>query len=135
MAMGPVQLLVLGFRNPDFRGEIVGEIERLVESDMVRLIDGLAVYKDGMGELEVMHLRNISRDEAIAAGSKVADLVGLEIEGEISVTRIESTDRPTDSNAWDVLEEIPRNTAAALLLIEHRWAHPSFWAPFVLFGG
>ena len=29
-----------------------------------------------------------------------------------------------DEDAWDVLEDIPNDTAAALLLIEHHWAVP-----------
>ncbi len=29
-----------------------------------------------------------------------------------------------DEDAWDVLEEIPNDSAAALLLIEHHWAVP-----------
>jgi hypothetical protein len=31
MTIGPVQLLVLGFDKPDFRGEIIDELERLRE--------------------------------------------------------------------------------------------------------
>ena len=79
MTLGPVQLLVLGFKNPEFRGEIVQELERLGQSDTVRVIDALAIYKDGTGEIEVMHISNRSREEAIRAGSKVAELIGLEI--------------------------------------------------------
>ena len=45
MAIGPVQLLVLGFDRPDFQGEIRAELERLREDDKVRVIDFLAVYK------------------------------------------------------------------------------------------
>jgi hypothetical protein len=37
-----VQLIVLGFENPEFHGEIIAELE----SDTVRVIDALAVYKD-----------------------------------------------------------------------------------------
>jgi hypothetical protein len=44
MAIGPVQLIVLGFQQPDFHGEIIAELERLRESDTVRVIDALAVY-------------------------------------------------------------------------------------------
>jgi hypothetical protein len=29
-----------------------------------------------------------------------------------------------DEDAWDVLEDIPNDSAAALLLIEHHWAVP-----------
>ncbi len=49
MAIGPVQLLVLGFEHPDFHGEIIEELEKLRESDTVRVIDSLAVYKDADG--------------------------------------------------------------------------------------
>ena len=30
----------------------------------------------------------------------------------------------SDEQAWDVLEEIPNDSAAALLLLEHHWAVP-----------
>src|SRR5256885_2197100 len=30
----------------------------------------------------------------------------------------------SDEKAWDVLEEIPNDSAAALLLLEHHWAVP-----------
>jgi uncharacterized membrane protein len=65
MTLGPVQLLVLGFKNPEFHGDIVRELERLRENDTVRVIDALAVYKDGTGDLEIMHLSNMTRDEAL----------------------------------------------------------------------
>jgi hypothetical protein len=30
----------------------------------------------------------------------------------------------TDEDAWDVLEDIPNDSAAALVLLEHHWAVP-----------
>src|SRR6266542_1392038 len=82
MAIGPVQLIVLGFNHPDFHGEIIAELERLRASDTVRVIDSLVVYKDADGELEVEHLSNLSEQEAIELGSKIGALIGLGIEGE-----------------------------------------------------
>src|SRR3954462_7414624 len=82
MPIGPVQLLVLGFEHPEFHGEIIAELERLNESDTVRVIDALAVHKDAAGEIEVVHLSNLSKDEAVELGSKVGALIGLGIEGE-----------------------------------------------------
>jgi uncharacterized membrane protein len=132
MAIGPVQLLVLGFDKPDFHGEIIAELEKLRESDTVRVIDSLAVYKDADGEVEVMHLSNLTKDEAIELGSKVAALIGLGIEGEegfeagaevgAEKAAEEGIHAFTDEEAWDVVEEIPNDSAAALLLIEHHWA-------------
>jgi uncharacterized membrane protein len=134
MAIGPVQLLVLGFSEPDFRGEILEELERLRESDAVRVIDSLAVWKDADGEIEVMHLSNLSKDEAIELGSKVAALIGLGIDGEEGMVigaevgaeqaAEEGVEVFSDEQAWDALEDIPNDSAAALLLLEHHWAVP-----------
>ena len=134
MAIGPVQLIVLGFTHPDFHGEIIAELERLRESDTVRVIDSLAVYKDANGEIEVEHLSNLTQDEAIELGSKVGALVGLGIEGEEgAVAGAEAGAEAAadggvkvfdDEAEWDVIEDIPNDSAAALLLIEHHWAVP-----------
>src|SRR4029450_7790523 len=82
MAIGPVQLLVLGFNHPNFHGEIIQDVARLRESDPVRVTDALAVHKDADGEIEVQHLSNLTKDEAIELGTKVGALIGLGIEGE-----------------------------------------------------
>ncbi len=131
MAIGPVQLLVLGFDHPDFQGEVIKELELLRESDTIRVIDALAVFKDADGDIEVAHLSNITRDEAIELGTAIGALVGLGIDGEEGMelgaavgaeAGAEGLNVFTDEDAWDVIEEIPNDSAAALLLIEHHWA-------------
>jgi uncharacterized membrane protein len=135
VAIGPVQLIVLGFNHPQFHGEIIAELERLRASDTVRVIDSLAVYKDAAGGVEVEHLSNLSEDEAVELGSKVAALVGLGIEGEegMAAGALAGAEAAaeaggvnvfSDQDAWDVLEEIPNDSAAALILLEHHWAVP-----------
>jgi uncharacterized membrane protein len=133
MAIGPVQLIVLGFTHPDFHGEIIAELERLRESDTVRVIDSLAVYKDANGEIEVEHLSNLTQDEAVELGSKVGALVGLGIEGEegAEVGALAGAEAGADGiqvfdeqAEWDVIEDIPNDSAAALVLLEHHWAVP-----------
>ena len=135
MAIGPVQLIVLGFSHPDFHGEIIQELERLREHDMVRVIDSLVVYKDADGELEVEHLSNLTKDEAIELGSKIGALIGLGIEGEEgaeagAIAGAEEVEAEggvhvfTEEQGWDVLEDIPNDSAAALILLEHHWAVP-----------
>jgi uncharacterized membrane protein len=134
MAIGPVQLIVLGFNHPHFHGEIINELERLRESDTIRVIDSLAVYKNADGELEVEHLSNLTEQEAIELGSKIGALIGLGIEGEEGAeagaaagaeeAAAEGINVFDDAEAWDVLEDIPNDSAAALILIEHHWAVP-----------
>ncbi len=134
MAIGPVQLLVLGFNHPNFHGEVIAELERLRESDTVRVIDSLVVYKDADGELEVEHLSNLSEQEAIELGSKIGALIGLGIAGEEGMeagaaqgaqeAAEEGIDLLGGVDEWDVLEDIPNDSAAALILLEHHWAVP-----------
>jgi uncharacterized membrane protein len=133
VAIGPVQLIVLGFNHPEFHGEIIAELERLKESDTVRVIDSLAVYKDAEGEVEVEHLSNLTEDEARELGSKVGALIGLGIEGDAGMeagaeagaeAAADGIEFFSDEEAWDVIEEIPNDSAAALVLLEHHWAVP-----------
>ncbi len=133
MAIGPVQLIVLGFQHPNFHGEIIAELERLRASDTVRVIDALAVYKDAEGEIEIQHLSNLSTDEAVELGTKIGALLGLAIDGEegMEAGAVAGADAAadgvevfTDEEAWEVLDDIPNDSAAALLLLEHHWAVP-----------
>jgi uncharacterized membrane protein len=133
MAIGPVQLIVLGFPDPNFHGEIIDELEKLRQSDTVRVIDSLAVYKDADGEIEAMHLSNLTDEEAVELGSKVGALIGLGFDGEEGMDEgalagaaaaADGIAPFPEEGAWDVLEEIPNGSAAALLLIEHHWAVP-----------
>jgi uncharacterized membrane protein len=126
---------VLGFRHPDFHGEIIAELERLRASDIVRVIDSLAVYKSADGALEAEHLSNLSEQEAIELGSKIGALIGLGFEGEEGMAAGAEAGAEavaeqggvgvfSGEDAWDVLEEIPNDSAAALILLEHHWAVP-----------
>jgi len=131
MAIGPVQLIVLGFPHPNFHGEIIDELEKLRQSDTVRVIDSLAVYKDADGEIEAMHLSNLTDEEAVELGSKVGALIGLGFDGEEGMDEgaLAGAEAAADGispfpeqDAWDVLEEIPNGSAAAVIMLEHHWA-------------
>ena len=126
---------VLGFHHPDFHGEIIAELERLRESGTVRVIDSLAVYKDADRELEVEHLSDLTEAEAIEVGSKIGALIGLGVEGEegIEAGAVAGAEEVaaeggvhvfSEEEGWDVLEDIPNDSAAALILLEHEWAIP-----------
>ena len=132
MAIGPVQLLVLGFRQPDFRGEVRKELERLRDNDLVRVIDMLAVRKDAGGNVDILHESQLSADEQQAFGAVVGGLIGLGVAGEEGfelgaergASAVEERGGIFDEDTWDVLAEIPEDSAAALVLLEHRWAIP-----------
>jgi hypothetical protein len=121
VTVGPVQLLVLGFEKPAFRGEVLAELERLRESDIVRVVDGLAVYKDAAGSVTSMELGQLNADENAEFGALVGALTGLGVAG--AEARVQGRLLP-QSEIVEVLSGLPTESAAALLLIEHRWAIP-----------
>jgi uncharacterized membrane protein len=134
MAIGPVQLIVLGFEHPEFHGEIIAELDRLRSGDAIRIIDALAVHKDAEGGIEVAHLSTLTKDEAIELGTEIGALIGLGIDGEegmvagaelgAEAAASGAASAFPDEAAWDVLADIPNDSAAALVLLEHHWAVP-----------
>jgi uncharacterized membrane protein len=133
MAIGPVQLLVLGFDRPEFHGEIQAELDRLKENDAIRVVDGIALHKDADGNVTTLRRSDLSDEEASELGAVVGALVGLGAAGlegaragaeagaEATAGGIQLVD---EEEARNIVEEIPNDTAAALILLEHRWAIP-----------
>jgi hypothetical protein len=83
--------------------------------------------------VEVVHLSNLSREEAIEFGSVIGGLIGLGEDGEAGMEAgaIAGAERAAggftplgEPEDWDILEDIPNGSAAGLLLIEHHWAVP-----------
>ena len=109
MALGPIELLVMGFPGNQFTGGILPEIERLVENDVIRLVDALLIYKDDNGDVEVIELDQVDAGQDVASLSRFLD----ESNGLISEEDMEGF--------ADALE--PGSSAAALAF-EHTWFKP-----------
>lgn len=133
MAMGPIQLLIIGFDDPQFRGEVRAELARLRESDVIRLIDLLVVYKHEDGTLERYQHSDLTQEEQEEFGALVGALIGLgaggeegaEVGAELGAAALEGGGHVlSGDDIWYADEAIPPNTAAAIALIEHRWAIP-----------
>jgi uncharacterized membrane protein len=131
--IGPVQMLVVGFEQPDFKGEVLAQLQSLKEHDVVRVIDILLVHKDAAGEVTTRQMSDLSEQEALEFGAITAALVGL---GEAAGGDAEGAARLwsgaggldeaglVEDDLVDVLAEIPDDTAVAIALLEHRWAIP-----------
>lgn len=130
MAFGPVQILVVGFDDPEFKGEIRDELERLREHDVVRLIDLLVVRKDDDGNVTRFRHSDLSQEELENFGAIVGALIGVGADGEEGATAgavlgaaaMEDGQVFDDADTWYVDDAIPPGTAAAVALLEHRWA-------------
>jgi uncharacterized membrane protein len=111
--IGPVQVLVVGFDQPTFTGEVFAEFTRLRKAGVVRLIDVLLVSRSEDGTLETLE-------------APEADLGGLAVEilGQPE-DAAESEIAETDAAAmWSLADAIPPGGTAAVALIEHVWAAP-----------
>jgi uncharacterized membrane protein len=56
MAIGPVQMLVLGFAEPNFTGKIAAELDRLRQLEFIKIVDALVVNKDENGEITALQV-------------------------------------------------------------------------------
>jgi uncharacterized membrane protein len=130
MAFGPVQILVIGFDHPEFKGDIRAELERLRDHDVVRLIDLIVVRKDDDGNIEKLQQSDLSQDELEDFGAIVGALIGVGAAGDDGATEgavlgaaaMEDGHVFDAENTWYVDDAIPPGTAAAIALLEHRWA-------------
>jgi uncharacterized membrane protein len=132
MSIGPVQMLVVGFEGPEFKGEILEELTRLKDEDIIRLIDLIVVKKDDEGNVETLHTSDLSKEEAMEFGAVAGALIGLGAEGEegakagalAGAEAMEDRQAFDDDQVWYAADAIPNGTAAGVALIEHRWAIP-----------
>ena len=93
---------------------MLAELERLRGSDVVRVIDLLVVHKGADGVVQRLHHSDLTAGEADGAGAVVGALIGL---GEA-----EHGDLPSEEESWSLDDAIPIDSAAAIALVEHRWA-------------
>jgi uncharacterized membrane protein len=131
--IGPVQLMVVGFDDPDFKGQVLAQLEKLRDQELVRVIDILLVHKDDAGEVTTRQITDLSSEEATDLGQAVSALIGL---GEAIGGDAEGAARMwsgageaddagiSEDDLIDVLAEIPNGSAVAIALLEHRWAIP-----------
>ena len=132
MSIGPVQMLILGFEDPQFKGEALAELEKLKEADIIRVIDALVVWKDAEGNVAILQDSDLTQDEAMEYGAIVGGLIGLGMGGEEGLEAGAELGAEAgadghlidDEEVWYAVDAIPPNTAAAIALFEHRWAIP-----------
>jgi uncharacterized membrane protein len=131
MTFGPVQMLVVGFAGTEFTGEIMQELKRLKEADIVRLVDMIVVRKQD-GQVETVQASDLSVEEAEDFGALVGALIGAGMgeeegveAGLIAGAEAGSDGHIIDENqVWYLADAVPEGTTAAVALLEHRWAIP-----------
>lgn len=109
MSLGPIEVLVVGFPGNQFNGEILPELERLVEAGTISLVDGLFLRKDGEADVEFFELEEVGADESVARLAGLLD----QVESLIS-----------DDDVAELAAGLDPDSSAAILVFEHTWAKP-----------
>jgi len=109
MALGPIEIVVIGFPGNQFSGLIVPELERLVEAGTVTIVDGLLAIKEDDGSTSIIELSEVGGDSEAAGLAAVLD----HVEGLIS-----------DEDAEAFTSQLEPGTSAAILAFEHSWMKP-----------
>ncbi len=109
MALGPIEVLVVGFPGNRFNGEILPELERLVEAETIAIVDGLFLMKDADGDIEFIEF---GEDDANADAARLASLM----------TQVDSL--ISDEDVEELAAPLEPESSAAMLVFEHTWAKP-----------
>jgi hypothetical protein len=131
--LGPVQLLVIPWAEGTSDLAVVEQLRRLREHDAIGMLDLLFVAKDEMGNIAQLEQGDLTAEEAATFGGLVAALFGLAAgreegdpaEGEAGDAFADTTGVLRDAgDTWFLADAIPAGGAAAIALVEHRWATP-----------
>lgn len=106
MSMGPIELVVLRFPGNDFRGEILPEIQRVVDGGVIRIIDILLAIRIGDDPVRVMEIEELA-DEVLQRFQPVVS---------------EVTGMLTEQDAYALSAGLGPDSSIALLIFEHAWA-------------
>lgn len=118
--LGPVQALVLGVDAQGSDEMISAELQDLGNETAIRVIDLLRVRRGVDGELH----RMATIDPSGMPGTLVEALLFTGHERNSSSAGGPPTEEPQTGGTWFLADRVPRGSAVAILLVEHRWAIP-----------
>lgn len=150
MSLGPLQLIVIGFDNPEPDGSVLAELNAVRDQGFIRLVDALGVYKDQDGAIWSAEVSDLSEDETLLAGAAIgafiaAGAAGAEVPLELDADTAASivadvaaegalagAERAAEVYEFgmdpeavqNIADQIPPGGGALLMLIEHTWLVP-----------
>lgn len=127
---GPMQLFAIVFPENKFSGEIIPAINEARDKGLIRMIDYLFVSKDKDGNLTTVQGTDLGKKEVKELGSAIGALIGLgaggmegaEVGAEEGAKFAERERGLTRNDVKDIAENIPKNSSAVLMVVEHLWA-------------
>ncbi len=131
MAIGPIQMVVIGF--PDvgrLEGRVAAELANLSDIGLIRVINAVFVTREG-DEALAIQVSDLSDEQREELGAAIGAVIGLvaggdegAVEGAEAGAAIASGPGLAGDIAAEVLAELPDGTGALVLVVEHRWLIP-----------
>jgi uncharacterized membrane protein len=131
MSIGPIQAIVVGFPTTDrFEGRVADELARLSDLGLIRIINAVFVMRDE-GEAVLLQVSDLDDEQREMLGAAMGAVVGFVAAGEegLEAGAVAGIDATAGTGiagvlAEDILAELPDDTAALVLVVEHRWLIP-----------
>ncbi len=126
MMIGPVQLILVGYKDCRIVEPLKERIRALKDNACVRIVDGLCAYRNHDGTVEVEPIADLLPEGADEPGSIVDRLLANSEASRMTQTSV-GTGRGflfRGDLLPDFRARISRDSGVLALLIEHRWAIP-----------
>jgi uncharacterized membrane protein len=133
MAFGPIQIFAFGFPSTaGFEGRIAEELIKLSDAGTIRIVDALAVIALD-NEVDIIRVSDLDEGQREELGAEIGALIGLGangiegfVEGAMAGEEIveEGGLGIIEEITEELIEELPEDSAAMLIIIEHAWAVP-----------
>jgi uncharacterized membrane protein len=127
---GPMQVFAIGFPGNKFSGEILPAINDARDTDLIRMIDYLFISKDANGRVMSVRGTDLGKKEIEEFHSVLGALIGLGAGG-IEGARIGAEEGArfgehdmglSKNDIRNIAENLPNNSSALLMIVEHLWA-------------
>jgi uncharacterized membrane protein len=105
MAIGPLELIVIGCPGKRFADEILPELNAIQEQGLIEIVDLLFIRKAADESIAVLEVSDLDEEELAMFGSLKGHLTGAITHDDVA--KLSST--------------LPPDTSATILLLEHHW--------------
>ncbi len=106
MTLGPLEYIVIAFDGDNFDGSIAREIEKVVNKEIIRLVDVVFFSRDTDGAVTIDELLDKDDPHFATIAALLPDTMGLF----------------TPEDLVEMADSLPLNASGLVLLFEHRWA-------------
>jgi|SRR5664280_637418 uncharacterized membrane protein len=105
MDIGPLEYVVIGVTDQQLKSDLISELNAIQEAGKIRVVDLIFVLKAADGAVKMQEVSELVEEELAAYGDIALNLMGL----------------LTAEDIKQLTGQIPPDSSAVVILIEHTW--------------